>query len=65
MIANCRPYSRFFLEIFDISTNIFYSVYYPTSHKVIMQITNMYIVLQRYLSFEMFNNTILAMIEKI
>ena len=30
-----------------------------------MQITNIYIVLKRYLSFEMFNDTILGMIEKI
>ena len=32
---------------------------------IIMQITIIYIVLQIYLSFEMFNDTILAMIEKI
>ena len=36
-------------EIFYISTNIFCGVYYPISHRVIIQITNIYIVLQRYL----------------
>ena len=56
---------RDLFEIFYISTNIFCGVYNLTSHGVIMQITNIYIVLQIYLSFEMFNDTILAMIEKI
>ena len=56
---------RDLFEIFDTSTNIFYSVYYPTSHRVIMQITSIYMVLQNYLSYEIFNNTIFAMIEKI
>ena len=52
-------------EIFDTSTNIFCSVYYSTSHQVIMQITSIYMVLQNYLSYEIFNDTIFAMIEKI
>ena len=56
---------RDLIEIFDTSTNIFCSVYYPTSHRVIMQITSIYIVLQNYLSYEIFNDTIFAMIEKI
>ena len=56
---------RDLFEIFDTSTNIFCSVYYPTSHRVIMQITNIFMVLQNYLSYEIFNDTIFAMIEKI
>ena len=52
-------------EIFDTSTNIFCSVYYSTSQRVIMQITSIYMVLQNYLSYEIFNDTIFAMIEKI
>ena len=52
-------------EIFYASTNIFCLVYYPTAHRVIMQITSIYIVLQNYLSYEIFNNTIFAMIENI
>ena len=56
---------RDLFENFDASTNIFCTVYYPTSHLVIMQITSIYIVLQNYLSYEIFNDTIFAMIEKI
>ena len=56
---------RDLFEIFDASTNIFCTVYYPTSHQVIMQITSIYMVLQNYLSYEIFNDTIFAMIEKI
>ena len=56
---------RYLFEIFDTSTNIFCSVYYPTSHRVSMQITSIYMVLQNYLSYEIFNDTIFAMIEKI
>ena len=56
---------RDLFEIFDTSTNIFCSVYYPTSHRVIMQITNIYMILQNYLSYEIFNDTIFAMIVKI
>ncbi|WJZ88271.1 hypothetical protein VitviT2T_007588 [Vitis vinifera] len=55
---------RDLFEIFDTSTNIFCGVYYPTSNRVITQITNIFIVLQKYLSFEIFNDTIFAMIEK-
>ena len=54
---------RDLFEIFD--TNIFCSVYYQTSHRVIMQITSIYMVLQNYLSYEIFNDTIFAIIEKI
>ena len=56
---------RDLFEIFDTSTNIFCSVYYPTSHRVIMQIASIYMVLQNYLSYGIFNDTIFAMIEKI
>ena len=56
---------RDLFENFDTSTNIFCSVYYPTSHRVIMQITSIYMILQNYLSYEIFNDTIFAMIEKI
>ena len=49
----------------DASTNIFCTVCYPTSHRVIMQITSIYMVLQNYLIYEIFNDTIFAMIEKI
>ena len=56
---------RDLFEIFDTSTNIFCSVYYPTSHRVIMQITSIYMVLQNYLNYKIFNDTIFAMIEKI
>ena len=56
---------RDLFEIFDTSTNIFCSVYYPTSYRVIMQITSIYMVLQNYLSYENFNDTIFAMIDKI
>ena len=56
---------RDLFEIFDTLTNIFCSVYYPTSHRVIMQITSIYMVLQNYLSYEIFNDTIFAIIEKI
>ena len=56
---------RYLFEIFDTSTNIFCSVYYPTSHRVIMQITSIYMVLQNYLTYEIFNDIIFAMIEKI
>ena len=52
-------------EIFDDSTNVFCTMYYITSHRVIMQITNIYMVLQNYLSCEIFNDTIFAMIENI
>ena len=41
---------RDLFENFDASTNIFCIVYYPTSHRVIMQITSIYMVLQNYLS---------------
>ena len=37
----------------------------PTSHRVIMQIISIYMVLQHYLSYEIFNDTIFAMIENI
>ena len=40
-------------------------MYYLTSHQVIMQITSIYMVLQNYLSYEIFNDTIFVMIEKI
>ena len=53
---------RDLFEIFDASTNIFYTVYYPTSHRVIMQIASIYMVLQNYLSYKIFNDTIFAMI---
>ena len=56
---------RDIFEIFDASTNIFCTVYYPTSYRVIMQITSIYMVLRNYLSYEIFNDTIFAMIEKI
>ena len=56
---------RDLFEIFDASTNIFCTVYYSTSHRVIMQITSIYMVLQNYLSYEICNDTIFAMIEKI
>ena len=56
---------RDLFENFDVSTNIFCGVYYPTSHRVIMQITNIYIVLKKYLDFEIFNDTIFAIMEKI
>ena len=42
---------RDIFEIFDYSTNIFCTMYYSTSHRVIMQITNIYMVLQNYLSY--------------
>ena len=56
---------RDLFEILDHSTNIFCTVYYPTAHRVIMQITSIYMVLQNYLSYENFNDTIFAMIENI
>ena len=56
---------RYLFEIFDVSTNIFCTVYYPTSHQVIMQVTSIYMVLQNYLSYKFCNDTIFAMIEKI
>ena len=55
---------RDLFENFDASTNIFCTVYYLTSHRVIMQITSIYMVLQNYLSYEIFNDIIFAMIEK-
>ena len=36
---------RDLFEIFYSSTNIFCTMYYPTSHRVIMQITSIYMVL--------------------
>ena len=56
---------RDLFENFDASTNIFCTMYYPTSHRVIMQITSIYMVLQNYLSYKISNDTIFAMIEKI
>ena len=56
---------RYPFENFDVSTNIFCIMYHPTSHQVIMQITSIYMVLQNYLSYEIFNDTIFAMIKKI
>ena len=56
---------QYIFEIFDASTNIFCIVYYPTLHRVIIQITSIYMVLQNYLSYEIFNDTIFAMIENI
>ena len=53
------------VENFDALTNIFYTMYYPTSHRVIMQITSIYMVLQNYLSYKIFNDTIFTMIEKV
>ena len=47
---------RDLFENFDTSTSIFGSVYYPTSHRVIMQITSIYMVLQNNLSYEIFND---------
>ena len=47
---------RDLFENFDTSTNIFCSVYYPTSHRVIMQITSISMLLQNYLSYEIFND---------
>ena len=38
---------------------------YPTLCRVILQITSIYMVLHNYLSYKIFNDTILAMIEKI
>ena len=38
---------------------------YLTLYHVIMQITSIYIVLRNYLSYEIFNDAIFAMIEKI
>ena len=55
---------RDIFENFDVSTNIFCGVYYPTSHRVIMQITNIYIVLKKYLDFEIFNDTIFLQLWK-
>ena len=46
---------RDLFEIFDVSTNIVCTVYYPVSHRVIMQITSIYKVLQNYLNYEIFN----------
>ena len=56
---------RDLFEIFYASINIFCIVYYLNSHRVIMQITSIYMVLQKFLSYEIFNDTIVAMIEKI
>ena len=53
---------RHLFEMFNALTNIFCTVYYPTSHRVIMQITSIYMVLQNYLSYEIFNDTIFVMI---
>ena len=53
---------RDLFEIFDASTNIFYTVYYPTSHWVVMQITSIYMILKNYLSYAILNDTIFAMI---
>ena len=61
-IANLLQY---FFEFCDASTNFFCTMYHPTSHRVIMQITSIYMVLQNYLSYEIFNDTVFAMIEKI
>ena len=58
-IANLLLY---LFEIFDASTNIFCTVYHPTSYRVIIQITSIYMVVQNYLSYENFNDTIFAMI---
>ena len=54
---------RDLFEILYTSINIFCGVYHPTSNQVIIQITNIYIVLQKYLSFNIYNDTIFAMIE--
>ena len=56
---------RNLFENFDVSTNIFCTMYNPTSHRAIMQITSICMVLQNYLSYEIFNDIIFAMIEKI
>ena len=56
---------RYLFEIFDASTNIFCTMYHLTSHRVIIQITSIYMRLQNYLCYENFNDTIFAMIEKI
>ena len=54
---------RGIFEIFDVSTNIFCTVYYSTSHRVIRQITSIYMILPNYLSNKIFNDTIFSMIE--
>ena len=56
---------RDLFKFFYDSTNFFCTMYYPTLHRVIMQIISIYMVLHNYLSYEIFNDTILAMIEKI
>ena len=55
---------RYLFEVFDTSTKFFCGVYYPSSNRVVMQITNIFIVLQKYLNLDIFNDAIFAMIEK-
>ena len=64
MIGKLQIFYEIFLKFFMFQ-QIFCGVYYPTSHRVIMKITNIYIVLKKYLDFEIFNDTIFAMMEKI
>ena len=65
MIGTLQTFYDIFFENFDVLTNIFCTMYHPTSHQVIMQITSIYMVLQNYLNYEIFNDTIFAMIKKI
>ena len=58
-----RTLYEIFLKFLILQQIFFCTVYYPTSHWVIMKITSIYMVLQNYLSYEIFNDTIFAMIE--
>ena len=55
---------RDLFKVFDTSTKKICGVYYPSSNRVVMQITNIFIVLQKYLNLDIFNDAIFAMIEK-
>ena len=43
---------RDIFEVFDTSTKKICGVYYPFSNRVVMQITNIFIVLQKYLNLD-------------
>ena len=55
---------RDLFEVFDTLTKKICGVYYPSSNRVVMQITNIFIVLKKYLNLDIFNDVIFAMIEK-
>ncbi|XP_038723869.1 zinc finger BED domain-containing protein RICESLEEPER 2-like [Tripterygium wilfordii] len=55
---------RDFLDVFHTATKIFCSIYYPTSSRVLMQLTHICMTFDKYSQFVAFKNALVAMREK-